>query len=120
MMSILVLLNNYFHDFAVAVLVACLLVLALLDRKSRREDWADARDFLQELYLYLRKIMYVAWGFIIVGGIVRTLTYAEFEWSEAAGRGQVAALIVKHILLVSLVIYGVVVQRRLRRRLFSP
>jgi len=34
---------------------------------------------------------------------------------EAAGRGQIAALIIKHILLVSFVIGGTVLQLRLKK-----
>lgn len=116
-MSILVMLNNYFHDFAVAVLVACLLVYSFIERRSREAGFERIREFSHQLYVALRRVLIAAWIVIIVGGVIRTVTYADYEWSEAAGRGQVTALVVKHILLVSLIVWGIILQRRLRRRL---
>jgi hypothetical protein len=55
----------------------------------------------------------LAWTLLF--GMVRGWTYREYEWVEAAGRGQVPALIVKHVILVSLVIAGVAVLYRVRR-----
>jgi hypothetical protein len=46
---------------------------------------------------------------------VRGLTYREYEWAEAAGRDQVAALVVKHVVLVALVLAGCVFLYRLQR-----
>ena len=116
-MSIVIVLNNYFHDFSVALLFACLLVIGYMERRMREGDAAAVRDFVVRMYTALKPVMTGAWVFIVLGGVLRTLTYADYEWSEAAGRGQVAALIVKHVLLVSLVVWGVVLQRRLGRRL---
>ena len=48
-------------------------------------------------------------------GIVRSLTYRQYEWVEAAGRDQVAALVIKHVILVTLVITGLVILYRLHR-----
>jgi hypothetical protein len=42
--------------------------------------------------------------------------YKEFEWSNMAGRGQVPALIVKHILAFALVAFGAVLWVKVRRR----
>jgi uncharacterized membrane protein len=115
-MSIVVVLNNYFHDFSVAILVSCLLVIVYLERRMKDRPAAQA-EFFTGLYRALKPVMTAAWIFIVIGGIVRTLTYEKYEWSEAAGRGQVAALIVKHVLLIALVLWGVVLQRRVSRRL---
>ncbi len=43
---------------------------------------------------------------IVLGGIPRTIFCGEFEWANAAGRGQVAALVVKHVLAFALVAGG--------------
>ena len=57
----------------------------------------------------------VCWAMLILLGIGRTLSYEKFEWAEAAGSGQVAALALKHVLLVSLIIWGTIIQLRLRK-----
>ena len=41
----------------------------------------------------------------------------QYEWLPAAGRGQVAALVVKHVMLVAFVIWGTVIQIRLKREM---
>jgi len=49
--------------------------------------------------------------------MVRGLTYREYEWVEAAGRGQVPVLVLKHVILVSMVTAGVFVLYRVYRLL---
>lgn len=108
-------LNNFLHDFAVALLLAALFVIWLVGRPKL--GLADAA--LRAVYARLAKLTYACWAVILIGGAIRTAGYREYEWSEAAGRGQVTALLVKHILLGALVLIGVFGQWRLRRRLKS-
>lgn len=114
--AILVMLNNLFHDFAVALLFASLLVLSIVYRNARR-DASGGSALARSLAGTFNRVIYTCWAAIILGGIVRTLAYERFEWNEAAGRGQVAALVVKHLLLVTLVVWGTFIQFRLRKRL---
>ena len=53
----------------------------------------------------------------VSGGIPRTIWYVEFEWANAAGRSQVAALVVKNVIAFALVAWGVALWLRLRRRI---
>jgi hypothetical protein len=57
----------------------------------------------------------LAW--IVIGGIPRTIWYGEFEWANAAGRGQVMALIVKHVVAFALVAWGAAFWIRLGRKI---
>jgi len=116
MIAILLMLNNLLHDFAVAGLFATLLVLWYVFREVRKDPQQRA-VFARKLARMLNRVVVGCWIVIILGGIVRTIAYEKFEWKEAAGRGQVAALVVKHILLVSLIVWGTVIQVRLRRLL---
>jgi hypothetical protein len=115
--AIFVMLNNFFHDFAVALLFASLLVLSVVYRKARDPGSSHWRAVAAELADIFNKVIYACWGAIILGGIVRTLAYQDFEWNEAAGRGQIPALVVKHVILVGLVAYGTYIQIRLAKRL---
>lgn len=114
--ALLVMLNNLLHDFAVALLFASLLVQLHLLREARSGD-ASRYAFVRKLARHFNAVTIVCWVVIIVGGVVRTLAYQRFEWNEAAGRGQVVALGVKHLLLGSLVVCGTVIQVRLRKLL---
>ncbi len=113
-MSILIMLNNLIHDFSVAVLFSTLLIMTFLYKKFAEKE---NLKLFKELYIWLKTTQFAAWIFIIIGGIVRTLTYEQFEWVEAAGKGQVAALIFKHVILIALVISGLVMQFRLKNKL---
>jgi hypothetical protein len=52
----------------------------------------------------------------LVGGVPRTLFYRKFEWNTAVEHGQVAAIIVKHVLVFSIVGTGAYLWMRLGRR----
>jgi hypothetical protein len=56
----------------------------------------------------------IAW--IVLGGIPRTIFYTRFEWANAAGRLQITALVVKHVVAFGLVAFGAWFWLRLRRR----
>jgi fatty-acid desaturase len=111
--ALFMMLNNLFHDFAVALLLAALFAVWL----AGRSDSGIPKAALRKLYARMARITYVCWAVILVGGVVRTIGYRQYEWAEAAGRGQVAALAVKHVLLIALVALGVWGQLRLRKRL---
>jgi hypothetical protein len=111
-MAILVMLNNYLHDLATAVFaVSALVAYFLLRSPSLRSSQAA----LQPVISGLVRVGLFSLAWVLVGGMVRGLTYREYEWMEAAGRGQVPVLVVKHIILVSLVTVGLVVLCRVHR-----
>lgn len=112
-MALLMMLNNLLHDFAVALLLAALLVIWVAGRGKLGLAGAQ----LRALYARLVKLTYACWAVILIGGAIRTAGYRRYEWSEAAGRDQVAALVFKHVLLGALVLLGLFGQWRLRRRL---
>ena len=95
----MIMMNNYFHDVATALLLASGFVIWII--MKRYEDSSKGRDTTEYFLSIYRSSIYFAkfsllW--IIIGGIPRTYFYTEFEWANAAGKGQVTALIVKHIL----------------------
>ncbi len=114
-LAIVIMLNNFFHDFAVAVLFVSLLVLTFIYKASQQVSFHNYTPFAEYLYRALNKVIIGSWVFVIVGGIIRTLAYEQYEWSEAAGKGQITALVLKHILLISFVIGGTVLQIRLKK-----
>ena len=57
---------------------------------------------------------------ITVFGVVRMLAYRTYEWSEAAGDSQITVLIVKHILLTAVFLWGAYYYVRSRKALKAP
>jgi hypothetical protein len=113
-MAILVMLNNYFHDLSTAVF-AVSAVAAWLVLRSQAMEKAPAA--VRPLAAGLVKVGIVSLVWTLVGGWIRGMTYNEYEWVEAAGRGQVPVLVLKHVILVSLVAAGVAFLYRVRRQL---
>lgn len=115
MFGSLILMNNYLHDVATAVLlVSAVMLFAFGSRAARGGLDSGAAEFFVGSY---RKLTLLAAGslvWIILGGVVRTLAYRQYEWLPAAGRGQVAALILKHILIFTALGFGIYYWLRVR------
>ena len=108
--ALAVMLNNYFHDLAVAFLFASTLMAHLVLR-----HWSGPPS--PELG---RTLTRVAWGslvWVILGGAVRAWFYQEYEWLPKAGTAQIPALMVKHVALFALTGLGLVGVVRLGRKL---
>jgi hypothetical protein len=115
-MAVLVMLNNYLHDLATAVFaVSALAAYFLLRSPAAREAPAAVQPVIQGLV----RVGTIALLWTLAGGVVRALAYKRYEWMEAVGKAQVPALVLKHVILVSFVVLGVLVLRRVRQ-LESP
>jgi len=111
-MAILVMLNNYFHDLATAIFAVSAIAAWLLYR-SRALQQAPAA--VRPVAAGLVKVGIASLAWTLLAGMIRGITYREYEWVEAAGRGQVPVLVLKHVILVSLVAAGVFVLVRVHR-----
>lgn len=108
--ALLVMMNNYFHDLAVAFLFASAVMARMVTR-----HWPGTPS-----PAVVRLLGRVAWGslaWVLVGGAVRAWFYREYEWLPKAGTAQVPALVAKHVVLVALTVWGLAMVVGLRRRL---
>ena len=108
-MGVLIVLNNWLHDFAVAILFVAFAFIYIFQKKYFPLKTARL------VYSKIKPLIIASWVIIIAGGVVRTIAYSKFEWAEAAGKGQVVALVIKHIILVLIVIAGIYFQLRLKK-----
>jgi hypothetical protein len=115
--GIALMMNNYFHDVATALLAASAFALwVLLRRYEAGPRGPDAARYFLEIQRAMAKLARFALAWIVLGGIPRTIWYVDFEWNHFAGKGQVPALIVKHVVALVFVVFGVVFWRRLKAR----
>lgn len=115
-LGVIIMMNNYFHDVATALLLASGIVMWLIAKKlGSSRDNAVIHYFLN-LYNGITCLAKFSLAWIIIGGIPRTIFYTEFEWANAAGKGQITALIVKHILALIFVGSGAHIWIRLHKR----
>jgi len=103
--GVLIVINNYLHDVATAILLSSAVILYVLGRQAQRGG-ADERRAFARAYRTLTRFAWGALAWIIIGGIPRTIFFSQFEFIPADTKGIVADLIVKHVLLVSAVIAG--------------
>ena len=115
--GIALMMNNYLHDVATALLVASGVALwVMLRRFDAGPRGPDAARYFLELHASMARLARISLAWIVLGGIPRTIFYVDFEWANAAGRGQVAALAVKHVVAFAFVAAGAWRWARLRRR----
>ena len=113
--SILVTVNNYFHDFATAVIIVGTYVMWLMLGYAAKTG-GDLPSKVAALYPRLLHVTGGTLVFLLIAGIVRTFTYKEFEWHDAIATGQVAALMVKHVILFLLFAYGIFLWVRVHKK----
>jgi hypothetical protein len=118
--GVALMMNNYFHDVATALLGASAFALWVMLRRYESGDRGpDAARYFLEIHGSMATLARFSLAWIVLGGIPRTIWYGEFEWANSAGRGQVTALVVKHVIAFALVGWGVVFWMRLRRKVVA-
>ncbi len=115
--ALALMLNNYLHDVATALLAASGFALWVLLRRYEAgpRGPGEARYFLG-IQRDMARLARLSLAWIVLGGIPRTIWYADFEWANAAGRGQVPVLVAKHAVAFALVGLGIALWRRIRAR----
>ncbi|MBI5266498.1 MAG: hypothetical protein HY851_04615 [candidate division Zixibacteria bacterium] len=114
MRNIVLMISNYFHDLAVALLASNVIVIYILGRYLDGQDCKNA--VVGVVVRKLSRLTYWALAYVLVAGAVRAWFFMDFEWNPAVGKGQVAALIVKHILLFAITTLGIIVHVRYVRK----
>lgn len=107
MTAILVMLNNYFHDFATALVVVSTYGMLLIVRHAERSGGREVKEMALALY---PRMVHLAGGsviFVFFAGIIRSFTFREYEWNDAVRTGLVYAIMIKHVILFILFAYGI-------------
>jgi len=112
--GVFLMMNNYFHDVATALLLGSGIAMWVIYKKFGDGMGQEKTDYFLRLYDSMTFLARFSLAWIIIGGIPRTYFYIEFEWAHYAGRSQVPALIVKHILAFIFVGAGAHIWIRIR------
>ena len=114
--GVTLMMNNYFPDVATALLLASGIAIWLIYKKFGDSDKPDVREYFLKLYSSMTFLARFSLAWIILGGIPRTYFYTEFEWYHYAGKSQIPALIVKHILAFLFVAGGAYLWINIRKK----
>jgi len=115
-LGVAIMMNNYFHDVATALLIASAFALHTVVRIQKSMDTPEATLFFLKTYNLMVKLFRFALWWVILGGVPRTIFYTSFEWANAADKLQVPALIVKHVMIVAAVVWGIIAWKRLKMK----
>lgn len=115
-LGVAIMMNNYFHDVATALLISSAFALHAIVRVQAAMNMPIATVFFLKTYKLMVKLFRFALWWVIIGGVPRTIFYTSFEWANAADKLQVPALIVKHVMIVAAVVWGIIAWRRLKKK----
>lgn len=107
-------LVNYFHDLSVALLATNVFAVYFIGRILEGRPAHD--EIIPALFRSLSRVTYGALAFVLVGGVFRALNFMDYEWNNAVGKGQIPALVAKHVLLVGLTLFGLIMHHRYQEK----
>ncbi|HWI54212.1 MAG TPA: hypothetical protein VNT57_00830 [Desulfobacteria bacterium] len=116
MTEILVIMNNYFHDVATALLVSSALVMLSVAKLLPEQGNAETMKFFLAVYRRVTTLARVSLLWILLGGIPRVIYYKKIEWTIALDNDIIPALMIKHIIMFLFVLAGVAFWVRLARK----
>jgi putative copper export protein len=114
-LALLMLLNNFMHDFSAAGWIFGGIAIYRVLRNQPAQTQVDRS--VTEVLKVMRGVMRFCLFGIVFFGIIRTVGYKTYEWSELAGDSQVTLLIVKHIFFTVIFIVGLVYYMKAGKRL---
>ena len=100
----MIVLNNYFHDFAISLLFVSAVAAVVVSRYAERD--AGAGELFLFVYGPLSKLLAWTLVFIVFAALVRYMSFPRFELADAVRNGQVTPLKVKYFMLAALVLIG--------------
>jgi len=112
-----VLMNNYFHDVATAMLLACSVVLWVLLKNLGSERDGVLTRYAASLFRGVSGVFWFSVLWIIASGIVRIATFRRFEWFNTTQKHFEAGLFVKYGIAAVMMIVGSLLWVRLSRRM---
>jgi hypothetical protein len=109
------LMNNYFHDVATAMLLACSVVLWVMLRHLGVKQDEVLMRYVTALFRGITAIFWFSVLWIIASGIVRIVTFREFEWFNTTQKHFEAGLFVKYGIAITMMVVGSFLWMRLSR-----
>ena len=104
--AVFLLMNNYFHDVATAMLLACGIVLWAFGKAETAVSDKTANDYASAMRRSVVRLVWLSVAWIVVSGVIRIATVKEFEWKNFTDKGLEAGLVAKYVIAVVMMIVG--------------
>jgi len=118
-LTVFIMMNNYFHDVATAMLFASGSLLWVVLDLYEQTPGASTLHYLKRFYGISRKVLGFSLLWLLLGGIPRILFFRSFEWQNAVLKEQADGLLAKHILAFMMIIAGSWIWIKASRRMAS-
>jgi len=115
-LGVAIMMNNYFHDMATGLLVGSGFALHAIMRIQTSMNTPEATLFFLKTNSHMKKLFKFALWWVVLGGVPRTIFYTSFEWANAADKLQIPALAVKHVMMFTAVVWGIIAWRRMQKK----
>ncbi|MBI5360964.1 MAG: hypothetical protein HZA48_10330 [Planctomycetes bacterium] len=104
---LLLVINNFLHDFSAAMLLCSAICIWLVRRNFHGDAGGVSSVIARNITSKLSLIFYLSLGFVVIGGAIRAWAYRTYEWITPLGQSQVTVLIVKHALFAACLLVAV-------------
>ena len=112
-------MNNYFHDVATAMLLACGIALWVILKKLGNSADGAVMSYFSRLAQGIDRLAQFSIAWIILGGIPRVLTFTTFEWANAVEKHHEAGVIAKYAIASVMMIAGAYLWLVLRKKVLA-
>lgn len=116
MLAVFIMLNNFFHDLTSALWFISALTMWALERTAFSQGGEYTKALYKHVFPTLFKASVISIVSNLIFGGIRAWAYLDYEYLPAAGKGQLLALYIKHVILFGVVLAGIVIETRLYRR----
>lgn len=109
-MALLVMFNNFFHDFTAALWLCSAWLIWWLAFRVKQNGANQVVQFFGEIYYILFRVSLGSLALNLLLGFNRLLFYYKYEYLPQLGQGQITALVIKHVIISVVVLTGVLVE----------
>jgi uncharacterized membrane protein len=105
-LAVFLLMNNYFHDVATAMLLACGIVLWAIMKAQDSAAGSGASAYASAMRRSVMRLVRFSVAWIVASGVIRIATVEEFEWKNFTDKGLESGLIAKYVIAVVMMFVG--------------
>ncbi len=102
----LLMINNYCHDIATAMLMASGITMWIIMRRLEDTGSPEGLSLLLSLYQRISKIVTFSLIWIAAGAVPRILTFSSFELNVAVTDNRLPGLMARHIVSFAMTLAG--------------
>ncbi len=114
--SVLLMINNYCHDVATAMLMASGVTMWAIIGRLKNAENPEVTSLLFSLYGSISKIVIFSLILIAACAVPRILTFSTFEFADALKDNRLPQLMTRHIVSLSMALGGSYLWTSLIRR----